>query len=408
MLPPNITRRNLVRILLKSFALLNLLPTKIIRAAISGGFHASVRAPVKQSNKATLKKPIVVCIHDREATTWDFSNGYYIDFINQERIDSMFNEGLMLLTGTKDVKSAWLSILPSYSHSDTFALKPNFNCADKDSSVIAKEIMTCPQILNAIIKSLMDHLGVKAEQIYIYDLCRPIPNDPIKNYIPYSVNYVELPSSSLVDKLKVKLGIGLGAPDKNAPVRLRAEVINSNGNRVKCYMPKLITKIDHIINVPVAKYHQFGVISGPLKNHYGTIRFGDNSLYPEYLHGNVFPLAVVDINRQAHIVNKTRLNVVDFLFGSYDYKTPSHKKEVKKKWKTFPFGEVPNSLLLSLDPVATESVMRCFIATERVASGLSMPEDAHLKDAMSLGLGVYERISSHKAFKHIKLIMKAT
>ena len=119
-----------------------------------------------------------------------------------------------------------------------------------------------------------------------------------------------------------------------------------------------------VILLPVVKFHQTGVTSGPLKNHFGTVRFNNLAIYPIYLHGNVMHKSIIDLNRSPHIKGKTRLIIADFLFGSYDYKTLEYSTQVKKKWVTLPVEQTPNSLLISRDPIAVESIMHYFIMKE--------------------------------------------
>ncbi|AMM40191.1 hypothetical protein HS1_000385 [Candidatus Desulfofervidus auxilii] len=350
------------------------------------------------------EKSYVICVHNPNATSWDYKTGYYIEYINQEEINKMLDKALLALTGEKEVYLAWKNVMSKYKPGDKIALKPNFNCADKPYARVCQEIMTAPQVINTVIKGLTQYIGVPEKDIYIYDLCRPIPYNIIRKYIPYNVNFIEKPSHSILDRIKIKLKIGLAAPDMSGPIEMREKITDSEGNFITCYIPKLLTECQHLINLPIVKYHQFLVVTGPLKNHFGTVRFSNLSLYPVYLHGKVLHKSIVDLNRNPHIKNKTRLVVADFLFGSYDYKTAEHKTEVKRKWKTFPMGETPNCLLVSKDPVALESVMYFYLIKERKFHGLPIGSDHYLYDAMKFGLGIHERVESEEEFKSIKLI----
>ena len=406
-----IGRRLLLKIIAGIFlAIIFIVPIfrkKIQQSGQSDRVHKNKRGDLRSSVKKSVTViSKVVSVYNPKATTWDYSSGYYIDYVDQKEINKTLDVAVVSFTGKASPSSAWMQIMRSYKKGDKIAIKPNFNCADKHFDIIRREIMTSPQILNAIIFSLVKHLGVPEKDIIIYDLCRPIPKRAIRKYISYDVTYVEIPGNSLMEKVKHKLRMGLASGDKRAKIKTRQVLTNAEGERVICLMPKLLDEVAHVINVPVVKYHQFGINTITLKNHMGTVRLSDLSYYPMVLHGKSFLKSIVDISKHPYIKEKTRLNVVDFLFGSYDYKTPSHNKEVKKKWLTFPDGVTPNRIIISDDPIAVESVVFYFMAKERRQHHLPEPHDLHLHDAMGMGLGVHERVAETREFRKIAFVEK--
>ena len=146
--------------------------------------------------------------------------------------------------------------------------------------------------------------------------------------------------------------------------------------------------------MPLLKAHRFISNSGAMKNHYGTVRFSDGGLTPKPLHPPIIEDSVVDINAHSEIRDKTRLVVMDGLFGRIARDGPP------VRWKTF--GDAsPEMLLLSKDPVAIDSVARHYLEKEMAAQGTTILSDNFLKIAASRGLGVYEDPGRGGVFRKI-------
>ena len=154
------------------------------------------------------------------------------------------------------------ALFATYRSDDKVALRPNFNPADKPEKIFFNDIIVSPQILNAVIERLNIHLNVPFKNIYLYELTRPIPQDLIRKYINYPVNYVEIPGASFVEKAKNKLRIGLSAPDFDHPIDMREKIVDADGAPITCYLPKVVTQCEHLINLSVLKFHQFSCFPG--------------------------------------------------------------------------------------------------------------------------------------------------
>ena len=116
----------------------------------------------------------VVQIHDPDATYWDFATGYYGDYVNQGLVDAMVDRGVCELTGLLDPVSAWQRIMSSYQTGDKVAIKVNFNnCRDYNDS--DNEIDSVIEPINSIISGLIS-IGIPAEDIWVYDASRRLPN----------------------------------------------------------------------------------------------------------------------------------------------------------------------------------------------------------------------------------------
>jgi len=368
---------------------------------LSSVYFLSIRSSSRNEIKVSKlpREHKVVRVYNKNAVSWDYKTEPYLDFVNQEVINSMLEEGLKELTGKNSIKEAWLDVFSLYEPGDKVAIKPNFNALGHGKY---KDIMTSPQVINAVIKGLVEFVGVPENDIFVYDLCQIITDDEVRNRINYSVNFVQRfkPVSALekiIYRIKRRFFLGLESPDASAPIHMREKVVYK-GNPVICYIPNVLTQAQHLINIPLMTNHIFVLASGPLKNHFGTVRFSNYQPFPSALHGKILEKSIVDLNLNPHIRDKTRLIVCDALFGVYC----RGEGNVKKKWKTFPSENgMPNSLFLSRDPVALESVTSDYILKEREYNGYKIFSHEYLHDAMENGLGTHEHRDEEGKYKRI-------
>ncbi len=351
--------------------------------------------------RANMKKPSlseptgtanrVVSIHSEHATSWDSKAYPYVDYTNQQKVTDMLGTALITLTGKEKQPEAWQSLFSTYKKGDLVVIKPNFN----DLYMGFNGIVTTPVVLNAILYGLVEVLKVPTSDIIIYDCTRQI-GDELRSRISYPVNYVEPYGSNFFRKVWYHtIGNPYMANDLDNEITMSSDVRDKAGNPVKCYLPKVITEAAHIINVPVLKSHQYVSNSGALKNHYGTVRFSDHHTGPEYIHPPIIHDSIVDINAHEHIKHKTRLVVMDGLFGRL------HKKDGGPvTWNTFGNSH-PSTLLVSQDPVALDTVAMNIIKRELDArDDFVMPHD-YLHKASDRGLGIHEDPESGLDFKKI-------
>ncbi len=338
--------------------------------------------------------PEVISVHSPHATNWDFKTYPYVDFINQDVVNKMLDAGIQSLTGEKTAHDAWHSLFSSYKKNEIVAIKPNFN----DLYDNFRGYVASPALMNAIADRLVNVLQISPKSIVIYDCTRIIP-DEFRKRVKLPVGYVEPFGSSFLRKVKYHtIGNSLPEADMRREIFMNSKVTDKNGNPVKCYLPKIVTAADHIINVPILKSHQFVSHSGALKNHYGTVRFSDGHTGPEYLHPPIIHQSIVDINSHIQIRNKTRLIVMDALFG-----------RVKKKggppdrWEIFG-GNSPNRLIISKDPVALDCVGYALVKKEMEKRREDILSLDFLRLAHKNGLGKYEEPDDKDNFNLINYL----
>lgn len=158
------------------------------------------------------------------------------------------------------------------------------------------KIITSPALLNVLVRQLIKVVDIPPSKIYLYDLCKKIPTS-IKAQIHPDIIYVErFDTESVLDKIKLRLRLDPAAIDPAAEISMHPPIKNEFGRPVKCFIPKALSRVQHLINVPLLTNHIFISNSGALKNHFGTVRFSNYSSYPTSLHGDSLNDYIADTN----------------------------------------------------------------------------------------------------------------
>jgi hypothetical protein len=326
-------------------------------------------------------KSRVVHVHGPDATSWDFSTGWYGDYVNQSVVNDMADEGLKQLTGQPTVAAAWQTLLPGYASGKAIAMKVNFNnshwdCADSDN-----EIDALVEPVNALIRGIKE-IGVQEEDIWVYDALRALP-DRFRTRCPYpNVRFFDAYGSCAEPAT-----FNSGDPD--------AEVNFSHPSLTARRLTDVVINATYLINVPILKDHGIAAVTLGFKNHFGTInviiRSGDDNLHyyisPGSSHYSSSYDPQVDIYLNPHIQNKTVLTVGDGLYGAVGASTNTSPPS---QWSTFG-DDAPNSLFFAVDPVAMDCVMFDILDAEPGYHPQRNGGDNYLKLAAGAGLGVFER-----------------
>ncbi len=315
-----------------------------------------------------LRQSRVVHTYCPRAATWDFSTGWWGDYVDQDVVTGMVKRGLMELTGRNTAADAWKALIPSYVSGERVALKVNFNnassVADSDNQIDA-----CIEPVNAVIAGLIE-IGVTPSDIWIYDAVRAIPARFVSGCdypgVQFSGNSTSNPQGfSNTEKVTFHPPPGGSAL---ADQRISNVLVNA----------------DYLINMPIMKKHCCAWVTLSFKHHFGSIA------NCAALHGYTFPYEgdytsaynpLVDIYQNPHFGPKTILTIGDGLYGSKEA-----QDSVPQQWSTF--GDAPPcSLFFSQDPVAIDSVMYDFLQAE---AGVQSHADDYLALAATAGLGVFE------------------
>ena len=288
---------------------------------------------------------------------------------DQTVIDELFSSCIKQL-GDEDVDfSAWDNLFRyfniehgfgdvGYQAGEKIAIKINLNNVgsyteqdnDRDAS---------PQVTKSLLRQLVNVVGVAQEDITIYESSRKMPD-----WYYYRVYYQEYPADPLVPEFP-----DVNYVDNNGGATGRNKVISSN---VRVYfaagscdyrtLPTVVSEADYLINMPLLKRHPINTgitLSG--KNFFGTWIEGVSAVhdyhYLSFTIGN--PTPQTDLFAHKDLGGKVVLNVGDGLFPT------KNDHRVIGKFQMYPFNnDWTNSLFLSQDPVAIDSVMYDFLHTE--------------------------------------------
>ncbi|MBC7288621.1 MAG: DUF362 domain-containing protein [Armatimonadetes bacterium] len=143
-------------------------------------------------------------------------------------------------------------------------------------------------------------------------------------------------------------------------------------------LSKIVTRrATAIINVPVAKQHEYAGVTGALKNHFGSIH------NPEDFHKFACDPAVADVNKATPIRTKQRLVIMDATQVLYEGGPSYQPRYVIPYW----------AVMVSTDPVAIDAELVQLIEMCRQKEGLKSLWELdytpkHVLTAGQQGLGV--------------------
>jgi len=337
-----------------------------LSALLAGMAALKPRLPLVAAPSAP--KPKVVQVHCARATTWDFSTGWWGDYVNQDVVSEMVDRGVMELTGRKSRGDAWRALLPDYIPGERVAIKVNFNnagsLADSDNAIDA-----LIEPVNAVIAGLKE-VPVAESDIWVYDAVRSIPTR-FKNGCDYPGIQFSGDSTSNPQGFSSTETVSFDTPP-GEPTLADQHISN------------VLVKARYLINMPIMKKHCCAWVTLSFKNHFGSIH------NCAALHRYTFPSEddftstynpLVDIYKNPHFVGKTVLTIADGLYGSR-----GDQSSEPERWAIFD-DDAPRSLLFSQDPVAIDSVMYDFLKAE---AGVPDDADDYLALAANAGLGVFE------------------
>jgi len=310
---------------------------------------------------------------------------------NPEVIAKMFRDGIIRLTGEKNARSAWESVFRyfnlnrhnqkrGYQAGEKIFIKINqgqsrwvLSQKDKDNGFYVPKTLEenemrrasnfvpteqGPYVVLEVLRELINEAGIPQENISIGD-----PMCPIWGH-NYEVWAKEFPNVKYLDKNTTNFGRTL--------IKVTPEpVLFYSDKTITDKLYDVIVEADYLINMTNLKSHMIAGVSLTAKSHFGNIgrptaghlhyshpanrRGGryENTGYRKY---RVF----VDLMGSKYLGQNTLIWIVEGLFGG-------GASEIKGPVKYFmaPFNnDWSNSIFMSLDPVAIESVGYDFLRTE--------------------------------------------
>jgi len=328
----------------------------------------------------------VVWVRDPKATPWngDVSTGahWWQDNIgvNQPAVDRMISRGLQALTGAKSDAQAWDKIFSFYNQThqrgkngyrkgEVIALKVNCNNCYAGYPDADDQIDASPQAVLAMLRQLVHYAGIPQEKILVYEAVRVIP-DRI-----YDPCHAEFPEVLWMDS---KGDVANG----RQPVDWHSNAFSysvSENNMCGNSIPELVFKSTYIINMALLKGHPTCGFTVTAKNHYGSINERDHKMFINtWQHKMGIYNPFVDLIGTQQLGGKTILFMIDALFGTRDANDPVIPQFAS--WTNLFENKWSSSFLMSLDPVAIDSVGLDFLRSEfggYLASSHGRGHDAH-------------------------------
>ncbi|MGD2093935.1 MAG: DUF362 domain-containing protein [Phycisphaerales bacterium] len=332
----------------------------------------------------------VVWIHDPNATDWPYLNRnqsehwYEHDHTDQAVVDGMMSTAIRSLAGEQTDVAAWDVIFRHFNQqrgkgdigyrpgekigikvNHTLSYNANSATMDKRSNLL-NYIGNSPQLTIALLKQLIDVVGVAPGDISIGDPGRIMPNywyDMVEPNCPGVVYIARVGGKGRTQSQWSSVEFNWSDPDS----RHWAGVTEQD------HIPMCFAQADYFINFPVMKSHNSGGITVCAKNHYGSLirnpDAGDqpnsrnwynmHTTLPNNIRGMGNYRCLVDLMGHEQLGGKTLLCLVDGLFAGINWDSrPS-------KWQMEPFNDDwPSSIFLSMDQVAIDSVCFDFLYTE--------------------------------------------
>jgi hypothetical protein len=347
----------------------------------------------------------VVWIHDPYSTDWaGVGDGHWWEsnHTDQAVVDKMMSRAIRGIAGKATDAAAWDEIFRyfnqahgkgdiGYQPGEKIMIKVNFvgcicdwtiwfqDCVSDETWNIIESYIdymnTSPQMMLALLKQLVNVVGVSQEDISIGDTICNFPNEyhnilhnvfPDVHYLDYEA---ELPSCP-----------GRTGINKNSGIYIYWSGPDQAENDEYEQVPICYTDAEYVINMANLKSHiSGGAITLCGKNHYGSLKRGPANLpYQEGFYdlhkslpggdegtpgmGHCHYRAIVDMMGHPDIGGKTVLFLID---GLYPGKHHNPAQLFPLKWNSSPFnGDWTSSLFVSLDPVAIDSVGFDFLLEE--------------------------------------------
>ncbi|MFC1782416.1 DUF362 domain-containing protein [Planctomycetota bacterium] len=353
----------------------------------------------------------VVWVFDPNATSWDRITGYWSEdiYTNPVAVNEMLSKGLCLLTGQNHDADAWDTLFQhfnqmhdkgpiGYQTGEKIAVKLNLARSNNHGDP-GNNTYTAPQLVEALLKQLVNIVKVAPGNITIYDASQ---------YIPATIydrcNVGELAGVRFVDNT--------GGDGRIKAVRDPCAVVHHAHPEVPLrWLPRSVAEADYIINLAGLKGHVLTGVTLCAKNHFGSTWVKADSRYPGWkgregfwpghdIHKqiNAFDTTqewaqssfevparpaesynpLVELMGHRHLGNKTVLFLVDGLYAALHMGTPITDSP---KWQMPPFNnDWTSSLFLSQDGLAIDSVCLDFLRCEPTMEFVADPCNYSIAD----------------------------
>ncbi len=325
-----------------------------------------------------VKPGRVAWAFDPQATTWDGttnSPGWWDDSNTHPAVvEKMLADAILSVGDAKTVKESWNKIFTDfnkrkgrgdagYKQGEKIVIKLNLNQA-RDHGDGANASYVAPQLVQALLRQLVQQVGVAPADITCYDAIRCVPSTI------FDRGTKEFPGVHFVDSTGTD-GREKAVPDSTKPLTL------AQGGET-FFFPTCVTQAAYMINVAGLKGHTMAGMTVCAKNHLGSIftasgEAGARDLHPSIAvkGGRRGPTtlqamgsynSLVDLNGHEQTGGKTVLYLIDALYAT---KHNEYRLDPTCKWESAPFNKRwTASLFAAQDGVAIDSVALDFLRNE--------------------------------------------
>jgi len=242
---------------------------------------------------------------------------------NRAVIRRLVADGIKRLTGASSEADAWRNL---FSPKDTVGIK--VNC------LAGPQMCTRPEVVDAVVESLVKAGAVPAEQIIIWDRFNR-----------------ELKSCGYTMRTSGSGPLCFGTDDRRAGYERQPRMYGSIGS---CFSTILTRRCTALINVPVLKDHDLAGVTIGMKNFYGTIH------NPNKYHDNNCDPFIADLSAAEPLRDRLRLVICDALTPQC-HGGPAYKERFVWQYA---------GILMARDPVALDATGWHIIESQRKAKGL--------------------------------------
>ena len=363
--------------------------------ALVAGILAIAHTPQEPLNAAAMLAPApigiargvspgrVVWVHEPAATDWAGpGNGHWWEDSHTKQIfvDNMLSAAVRTLAGQATDAAAWDALIRhfnqthgkgdvGYTPGEKICIKVNLvGCIASGGSVdpVTYNLVgqldymnTSPQVMRALLRQLVNAVGVNPADISIGDPTALFPNQY------YNLLYSEFPTVRYLDRN--------GGNDAHPRTAVNLSTVPFYWSprptgKTQDYVPAPYAEAAYLINVANLKSHTAGGVTVCGKNHFGSLKrypatsgyFSMHDSLPQFSSASGRYRCIVDLMGHDHVGGKTLAWFIDGLYAGV------HPIESSpRRWNTAPFnGDWTSSLFASQDPVAIDSVAFDFLYNE--------------------------------------------
>jgi hypothetical protein len=321
-----------------------------------------------------LKPGRVVWMWNEDATDKNFTpsnskTNWWANFTDGAVVESMLGKAITTYAENPTVKGSWDALFKyfnqehgkgsvGYTPGEKIYIKINItNSASGSNKTKDFDRMDAtPELALALLKHLVEEVGVAQSDIYLGDPFRRFHN------LYWNMCHSVYPDVVYCD--------GTGQDGRHQTKPTTKHVMVFSDSKLDFRIPQEYVDAAYIINMPCLKSHDAGGITLGAKNHQGSVLQdggtasnqyiidmhyalpGENPGYGEYRH-------LVDYLGHKDVGGKTLVTIIDGIWAGHSW------QGFVRKWNMAPFkGDYPSSLFVSQDKVAIDAVCYDFLLEE--------------------------------------------